>query len=239
MLGDYSPLDGTVEFYGRINAFLKPDFIVADFGAGRGGWYSDDRSSYRRSVRALRNKVSKVIGLDVDRSVLTNPSTDENLVVDGSTLPFPDASIDIVIADYVVEHLEEPAALEQEVFRVLKPGGLFCARTPHTLHYVSIGARLARMATLSTLLKAAQPSRKEIDTFETRYRCNTLRQFSRIWNPARWSGYSYLYTAEPSYSFGSPFVYKALSLLHNVLPRVLVGNIFVFQIKRGDVTPAG
>lgn len=239
MLGGYSSLDGTVEFYGRINAFLKPDFVVVDLGAGRGGWYYDDRSSYRRSLRALKGKVSRVIGLDVDAVVLSNPSTDENVVLDSDRLPFPDASIDVVIADYVLEHLAEPAAVEREVFRVLRPGGLFCARTPHALHYVSIGARLAGIAKLSKLLKVAQPSRQDIDTFETRYRCNTVRQINRIWESQRWSNYSYLYTAEPSYFFGSRLVYRVLSLLHKVLPLALVGNIFVFQIKRGDVTPAG
>ena len=240
MLGGYSPLDGTVEFYGRINAFLKPNFVVADLGAGRGAWYFDDSCSYHRSLRELRGKVSRVVGLDVDRAVLSNPSTDENVVIDGNRLPFSDASVDVVIADYVLEHIAEPAAVEREVFRVLKPGGLFCARTPHALHYVSLGGRLARNARRAKMLKAVQPSRKETDIFETRYRCNTLRQLKSIWASQRWMSYSYLYTAEPSYYCGSSWVYRALRVLHKVLPLVLVGNIFVFQIKRSaalDSTP--
>src|SRR4051812_39367218 len=116
MLGDYSPLDGTVEFYGRINAFLKPDFVVVDLGAGRGGWYLDDRCLYRRSLRTLKGKVATLIGLDIDRAVLSNPSTDENRIIDGDRLPLADASADVVIADYVLEHLADPIAFEREVF---------------------------------------------------------------------------------------------------------------------------
>ena len=66
MLGGHSPLDGTVEFYGRVNAFLQPQFVVVDLGAGRGAWTADDARLYNRSLRWLRGKVARVIGLDVD-----------------------------------------------------------------------------------------------------------------------------------------------------------------------------
>src|SRR5438093_9182922 len=165
MLGGYSPLDGTIEFYGRVNAFLKPDFIVADLGAGSGAGYLSGRFDAHRALRDLRKKVSKVIGLDVDSAVLANPSTDENLVIRGNQLPLEDASVDIVVADYVLEHLIDPAATEREVFRILKPGGLFCARTPHALHYASVAARIFRRASGRRVLKRAQPSRSDADVF--------------------------------------------------------------------------
>jgi SAM-dependent methyltransferase len=231
MLGGHSPLDGTVEFYGRINAILKPEFVVVDLGAGRGAWHADP-PGYGRSLRLLKGRVSRVIGLDVDAAVLANPSTDENVVIEGDVLPLGDASADLVIADYVLEHVQDPAAFERELFRVLKPGGVFCARTPHSLHYVSVGARLARLAGGSRVLTAAQPSREARDAFPTRYRCNTLRQLDAIWNAGRWSDHSYLYTAEPSYHFGSQFVYRVLHVFHKILPLPFVGNIFVFKVKR-------
>lgn len=237
MLGGYSPLDGTVEFYGRINAFLRPEFVVADVGAGRGAWYEEDRPGYGRSLRLLKGKVSRVIGLDVDTAVLSNPSTDENRLITGTKFPLPDASVDVVVADYVLEHLSEPEFFEGEVFRILRPGGLFCARTPHSLHYVSLVARLVRNPRHAGVLKLAQPDRKEIDVFATRYRCNSLRLINRIWGAQRWTSYSYLYTAEPSYDFGSRLVYRLLALLHKLSPLPLVGNIFVFEVKRGAEKP--
>jgi hypothetical protein len=42
MLAKYHPLDGTIEFYGRVNAVMKTTDIVLDLGAGRGSWYYDD-----------------------------------------------------------------------------------------------------------------------------------------------------------------------------------------------------
>jgi SAM-dependent methyltransferase len=233
MLGGFSPLDGTIEFYGRIDAFLRPEFVVVDLGAGRGAWWSDPAvTPHQRRLRTMKGKVARVIGADVDEAVLQNPSTDENVVIRGGRLPLPAEAADVVIADFVLEHVTTPHALEREVHRVLKPGGLFCARTPHACNYVSAGARIANRAGWTGLLAAAQPGRDAADVFDTVYRCNTRRALRRIFSPERWESHTYLYTAEPSYDFGSRAVYHALRVCHRVLPLPLVGNLFVFEVKR-------
>ncbi len=65
LLGGFSPLDGTIEFYGRINAIVKAEDVVVDLGAGRASWFHDEYASYSRSIRLLKGKVRRVIGLDV------------------------------------------------------------------------------------------------------------------------------------------------------------------------------
>jgi SAM-dependent methyltransferase len=42
-----------------------------------------------------------------------------------------DASYDVVIANYVLEHVQDVAAALAEIARVLKPGGLFIATVPN------------------------------------------------------------------------------------------------------------
>src|SRR5687767_13761780 len=69
MLGGFSPLDGSVEFYGRVSAFLRPEFVVVDLGAGRGGWFADGEiSDFQRSLRVMKGRVAKVVGADVDEA---------------------------------------------------------------------------------------------------------------------------------------------------------------------------
>lgn len=47
--GGFSHVDGTVGFYRRVNALLRPDMTVADVGPGRGR-SSEDQVAYRRSL---------------------------------------------------------------------------------------------------------------------------------------------------------------------------------------------
>lgn len=44
---------------------------------------------------------------------------------------FADNEFDLVEADHVLEHLNEPLRVMREVHRILKPGGVFHLRVPH------------------------------------------------------------------------------------------------------------
>jgi hypothetical protein len=74
--GGFSDIDGTVVFYTRVNALLQPSFTVVDFGCGRGE-HAEDPIPFRRNLRSLKGKVSRVIGIDVDDAGLLNPTVDE------------------------------------------------------------------------------------------------------------------------------------------------------------------
>ena len=58
---------------------------------------------------------------------------------DGTTLPFDDASFDLVVALQVIEHIEDDAGFAREACRVLKPGGLFICTTPNRAYRVAPG----------------------------------------------------------------------------------------------------
>ena len=80
LLGNYHELDGTIEFYGRINSIIKDIDNVLDLGAGRGSWYSLDKCLYRRNIRNIKEKVNLLVGTDIDDSVMQNPTTHKNIV---------------------------------------------------------------------------------------------------------------------------------------------------------------
>jgi SAM-dependent methyltransferase len=46
------------------------------------------------------------------------------LAAEGESLPFPDASFDVVLCDNVVDHARDPARIVAELVRVLAPGGV-------------------------------------------------------------------------------------------------------------------
>jgi SAM-dependent methyltransferase len=56
---------------------------------------------------------------------------------DGQHIPFPDNSFDNALCTEVLEHAENPEILVEEMFRILKPGGVLLATIPFSarVHY--------------------------------------------------------------------------------------------------------
>ncbi|HMA00060.1 MAG TPA: class I SAM-dependent methyltransferase [Steroidobacteraceae bacterium] len=229
MLGGFTSRDGTIEFYNRINALLQPGFKVLDLGAGRGSWCFVEKAEYKRTLRSLKGKVAEYIGADVDTAVLGNPATDRNVLIEDGRLPLEDREVDVVICDWVLEHIVDVASFKREVDRVLKSGGYFCARTPHSLSYWTLAARAVRNSSHTRFLRSIQPNRRAQDMFPTAYRCNTLGAVSRWFEG--WKNYTYLYTAEPSYYFGSKPMFHFMKLVHSLAPRAMTGSLFIFLRK--------
>lgn len=226
--GGFTPNDGTIEFYGRIKALARSDHVVLDFGAGRGAWFEDDVCVYRRETQALKGHVREVIAADIDEVVVGNRSSDRNVVIK-DTVPLPDASVDIIIADYVLEHVQDPVAFANEVRRLLKPSGFFCARTPHKYCYVAIAARMIPNAKHANYLRDLQPNRKSEDVFPTHYKMNTISDINKYFGGFEDS--SYTFRTDPAYFLGNRTIYKVLEAVHHVTPSFFSGNIFAFLRK--------
>ncbi|MGN6497090.1 MAG: class I SAM-dependent methyltransferase [Tsuneonella sp.] len=230
--GGFTRDDGTIQFYGRIAALVQPAMVVLDLGAGRGCQF-EDHNAYRRDLRMLRGKVAKVIGVDVDPAVLSNEYVDERHVFDGKQLPCGDASIDLVVSDWVLEHVMEPASFAAEAARVLKPGGWFCARTPASLSLIALASRVVPNRNHARLLdKIQHGARKEEDVFPAYYRLNSRRALNRYFPPQSWENFSYSWSPEPSYHFGSSLIARALRALQFVKAPFSGENLFVFLRRR-------
>lgn len=81
-----------------------------------------------------------------------NPRSQADVIHDlnDTPWPFPDNSFDIVIAEHVVEHLQDVVRTVEEVHRILRPGGVWYVEVPHfsshhqhtdPTHLHSFGAR--------------------------------------------------------------------------------------------------
>ncbi len=148
--------------------FLKPDMEILDLGAGAGIVGQMD----------FRGKADRVCGVDLDPRVEHNPFLDEGRVSDAGEIPYPDGSFDLVYSDNVLEHLEHPAKVFNEVSRVLKPGGLFMFKTPNKWHYMPTIARLSPHSFHQFVNRMR--GRAVVDTFPTLYRANTKGDVSLL-----------------------------------------------------------
>jgi SAM-dependent methyltransferase len=90
-------------------------------------------SQYRRSVSTLeigcgrRRRVPGSVAVDV------NASSDADIVHDLDVFPYPLESdkFDLVIAEHVVEHLDDTVAVLEELHRVTRSSGTLLIEVPH------------------------------------------------------------------------------------------------------------
>ncbi len=228
----FSKLDGTVRFYAFVRAAMLRRQVrrVLDFGAGRGAFWFDDTSLYRRDLRDLRASGATVTACDVDPAVLEHPCSDHKFVIqpDGP-LPFGDASFNVIVADMVFEHIANPRETALELLRVLKPGGVICARTPNRIGYVALTARLIPASRHTHLLRSIQPDRLAHDVFAKYYRLNSPREVRNAF--AGCHVHHYYESAEPAYCFANRLIYGAMLAVHAILPPPLATTICFFITK--------
>jgi SAM-dependent methyltransferase len=124
--------------YDRLD--LRPGMTVLDLGCGEGRHAFE---AYRRgaSVVAVDWGVSEVettkrwLGAiaeagEAGRAGDGTAARYEVVRGDLLALPFPDASVDRVIASEVLEHIPDDVTAMAEIFRVLKPGGRVAVTVP-------------------------------------------------------------------------------------------------------------
>lgn len=240
LAGGYSRVDGQVAFSTRVHQLLceleatAESLTIVDFGAGR-GVRAESTSGVHRRLQDLRGPNRRVVGLDVDEAVEQNPLLDEAIVIDpAGRLPLEDGTVDLLVSEWVWEHLADPGHVASELKRVVRPGGWVCAYTPNKWGYIGIGARLVPNQRHHDVLTRLQEHKKPEDTFPTRYRLNTSRAFKR-WFPAEdWELAAYTHDAEPMlYAGNSRVLGAALRIAHH-LPGPLRSTWFVFLRRRGD-----
>ena len=210
-------------FRERILSHIKPESVVLDLGAGAG----------IVEQMNFRGKCARICGVDLDPRVVDNPMLDEGLVADGGRIPYGPDMFDVVFADNVLEHLDDPVQVFSEVRRVLKPGGVFLFKTPNKWHYMPTISRITPHSFHEYVNKIR--GREEVDTFPTRYRANSKGDVTRIAAQAGLQVHSieriegrpeYLRMTAPTYLGG--LVYERLVNLTDVLAMfriLLVGAV--------------
>jgi len=79
----------------------------------------------------LQKEARQAVGLDIEleRTRQAHLGADQVVCGAGESLPFPDASFDLVLSNEVLEHVQDDRAAVGEIVRILRPGGrlvLFC-----------------------------------------------------------------------------------------------------------------
>jgi ubiquinone/menaquinone biosynthesis C-methylase UbiE len=132
------------------------------------------------SERRLIARSGVLAGLDRSLpSLKANRTMALRVCGDIARLPFPDGSFDLVTANMVVEHLDDPVGQFREIRRVLARGGMFVCHTPNVRGYPVLASRLVPNVVKRLLIRGLEGRRRE-DVFKTYYRANSPRALHRI-----------------------------------------------------------
>ena len=173
---------------------------VLDAGCGTGKFFG---------MEFARKAGCRLVGIDLREDLSANSGIDFGVRSELNSLPFADASFDVVNCRLVIEHIDFPDAALREFYRVLKPGGRLAIFTPNLLHYFGAAASLTPHW-FHVWFNSRVRGFEENDIFPTRYRANTRRQLRKLFLR---SGFS---RADISMVEGAPSVLSFNSLLHGM-----------------------
>lgn len=113
----------------KVNSII--DTIIAEFLPGTQLKAIDFGCGSGFIIDIIRNKFEEVVGVDVCHEMLSRIDTTASNIklyeCVAEKTPFSDASFDFATAYSFMDHLEDPIIFLKEVYRVLKPGGVFYA----------------------------------------------------------------------------------------------------------------
>ena len=120
--------------------------------------------------------MTSVIGVDLDPRVETLFHSEFHLA-SLETLPFPANTFDVIISEYVFEHLTNPEGVLAELKRVLKASGTILVLTPNYYSYKTFFARVTPQRFHVMMGRHRYGRGHEADMYPTLFRCNTEGQF--------------------------------------------------------------
>ena len=197
-------VDSVSRFRSLLSAYGGRHARVLDLGCGHLGLHGDDIDCVDGAA---------VVGVEPDLDALrANRVLSHRVRAVGESLPFGDASFDLVASAWVLEHLDNPGLVFSEIARVLRPGGRFVFLTPNSWNYNAWMIRAVPNRLHQTFTRRLY-GRGDGDTYPVRYRANSARTLARLSAAAGFTAMRLEYNPDPSYiAFNQPLFEVAVAL---------------------------
>lgn len=166
-----------------------------------------------------------VVGVDLDLFHLRkHANISRRICASLDSLPFSDASFDLITSNMVLEHLPAPSTIFRELSRVLAPGGTLMVHTPNTRNYLVFANILAKkLLPRSVILKLVPDNRPADDIYPTHYHANNRRALRNLGESANLQPefVRFLPNPQPYTRFFAPAAFFELLLMRATMTRPL------------------
>jgi SAM-dependent methyltransferase len=167
----------------------------------------------------IRNVISQVPaqldGIDPLPGIAEHPGLTERWCGEFETTELPPETWDVIFTFWVAEHVRDGRAFFRQAHRVLKPGGVLYAMTPHSLHPFAIAVRLVELLRLKTLFQ--RRSERSINPYPAYYRINRVGTVMRAAAEAGFSEAEFHYLPTTQWQMYFP---RAIRFLPRVYDRL-------------------
>jgi len=201
--------EATHRYKARVAELVQPGMRLLHAGCG---WDKLDVSRPYTST-------CRVVGVDLDPRVASMFHSEFQLG-SLSAMPFEAGTFDLILCEYVVEHLDDPKAAFAEMHRVLRPGGCILILTPNLYSYKAAGAALTPQPFHIWMGRIRYGRGHEADMYPTVYRCNTIARFRHL---ARETGLEIAscqaVTNGPTWFEKFPVLFEIFDVIHRGIAR--------------------
>lgn len=190
----------------EVASLISEKTVLLDAGCGEKGIMNKYKGKNRLSV-----------GIDLSLEALKkNDSLDYLLMSGVEKLPFKDEIFDIVICQWVGEHLKEPKLVYKEFARVLKRNGHLIIVTNSVYNPIMFVSAVLPAKTRDKLKEKVFPSEIKEDTFPTYYKCNSKKAFEKVLSDLGFSNVFCGYSGDISIFLFSKFLFILASIYEKI-----------------------
>lgn len=155
----------------QLAPLINEETVLLDAGCGEKG-----------IMNKYKGKTKRAVGIDASLEAMEkNTSLDDYVQVhlENEKLPFEDETFDVVICQWVIEHLENPKLVYKEFDRVLKKNGHMILVTNSIYNPMMLISKILPLKLRDSMKEKIFPDEIDEDTFPTYYNCNSKRAFEK------------------------------------------------------------